>query len=182
MAIYTKRGDKGETSLYNKESSQKIRISKDSLTVHSIGSIDELNSVLGISASLEKDNVRKKFIQKIQSDLFTIGAILAGANKRFSASKVKYLEKKIDYLEGKLPVLGHFILPGGSILSANFHLARSVSRRAERMVVALSKEEKVNPPILVFLNRLSDLLFMLAREANSREKTAETSWPPKVLK
>lgn len=182
MAIYTKRGDRGETSLYDKASSQKIRISKDSLRINAIGSVDELNSVLGLYSSFESDKASKKYIQRIQGDLFTIGAILAGANKRFSAAKVKYLEKKIDNLEGKLPVLAHFILPGGTTAASYLHLARSVSRRAERVIVSLSKQEAVNPSILVFINRLSDLLFMLAREANAKEKTAETSWPSKVLK
>lgn len=182
MSIYTKRGDKGETSLYDKNSSQKNRVSKDSSRIRAIGSIDELNSLLGVCVALESNIRGKKFLQKIQSDLFVIGAILAGADKRFSSSKVRYLERRIDSLEGKLPVLSHFILPGGGFLAANLHLARSVARRAERSIVALSKKERVKPPILVFINRTSDLLFMLAREANAKERTAETTWTSKVLK
>ncbi len=180
MAIYTKRGDRGETSLYDKASTQKIRISKDSLRINAIGSVDELNSYLGTIAVKVQDAGFK--IQDIQADLFRMGAILAGANLRFSNVKTKKLEKEIDRLEGSLPVIRNFILPGGTEIAAGLHFARSLTRRAERAIVALNKQEQVNPAILVYINRLSDFLYIKAREINHKEGKTETTWSSKVLK
>lgn len=167
MAIYTKRGDKGETSLYDKESSQKIRIAKDSLRINAIGAVDELNSYLGIVGA---------GFENIQADLFRVGAILAGAPLRFSPAKTKKLERQIDKLEGSLPVVKNFLLPGGTALAGQLYFARALARRAERQVVALNNQEPVHPGILVYLNRLSDFLYIKAREANHKAKKAETPW------
>lgn len=167
MAIYTKRGDKGETSLYDSTSRQNIRVSKDSRRINAIGAIDELNSYLGMTSA---------DLKEIQRDLFTIGSILAGAKLRFGKAKTKKLEKTIDKLEGKLPVLKNFILPGGSRLAAHLQYARALTRRAERQVVALSEVDKIKPEVLIYLNRLSDYLFMLARKANFDAEVKEEVW------
>ncbi len=174
MAIYTKRGDRGETSLYDKNSRQNIRVSKNSLRIEAIGAIDEANSFLGIISS--RDANLGKEIKEVQRNLFTIGGVLAGANLRFSKTKTKKLEKKIDKLEGELPVLKNFILPGGSEISSHLLYARTIVRRAEREVVALDKKEKVSPQILSYLNRLSDYVFMLGRLVNALSGIKEETW------
>ena len=115
-------------------------------------------------------------VKEIQKDLFVIGSILAGSELKFFRSKTKKLEKTIDKLEGELPVLKNFIIPGGSKDSAYFQYARALARRAERRVVALSKVERVKPQILSYLNRLSDYLFILARYANFGEGIKEEVW------
>ena len=166
MAIYTKRGDRGETSLYDPRNSQYIRISKDSLKIAAIGATDELNSFLGIIGNLS-------FIQK---DLFTINSILAGAHLRFPTSKTKKLERQLDKFEGSLPVLKNFIIYGGGKEGSFLFFARALSRRCERAVVKLSKFEEIKPEILTYLNRLSDFLFMLARDSNYKEGIKEEVW------
>ncbi|MBI3443498.1 cob(I)yrinic acid a,c-diamide adenosyltransferase [Candidatus Woesebacteria bacterium] len=172
MAIYTKRGDKGKTSLYDKANRQDVRVDKDSTRVKAIGAIDELNSFLGICLSFNG----YKSLKDIQKDLFTIGSILAGAKLRFSKTKTIKLEREIDKLEGRLPVLKNFILPGGSPLSSHLQYARALARRTERRVVVLSKEDKTKPQILSYLNRLSDFLFMLARKSNFDWGIKEEAW------
>lgn len=169
MAIYTKKGDRGETSLFGK----KDRVSKDSLRVCTMGAIDEANSFLGITLS---ENPELKELKKIQKDLFSIGAILAGAHLRFPKTKTKRMEKRIDGIEGKLPALKNFILPGGTKTSANLFFARTLVRRAERKLVSLNKKDPLKPEILVFINRLSDYLFILAREVNYEEGIKEEVW------
>lgn len=176
MAIYTKRGDKGKTSLLDENNTQRKRVSKDSLKINAVGAIDELNSSLGIAASFCKEQKTGKLIEDVQKDLFKIGSIIAGSKLRFTKTKTKKLERIIDELEGKLPVLKNFILPGGSKFASHLHFSRSLSRKAERKVVALSKKNKLKPQILTYLNRLSDFLFMLAREANHKKGTKETFW------
>ena len=178
MSIYTKFGDKGKTSLYGGKT-----VSKASIRVESYGAIDELNSSLGIVLAFLKDkNLKTKIIQ-IQKDLFEIGFSLASlsTNKDKNLSlylqkRIKEFEKEIDLLTKKLPELENFILPGGSRTGANFHLSRTLARRAERRIVALSEKEKVNKEILIFINRLSDLLFTHARFVNHKEKKKETVW------
>lgn len=170
MAIYTKKGDYGETSLFD----QKVRVSKDSLRIGAIGVVDEINSYLGIISS--HDSGVGKILEGIQKNLFRIGAILAGAKLRLSVSETRKLEKQIDKLEGNLPVLRNFILPGGSRMGAEIHYARTLIRRAERKVVALSNAEKIGPQILTYLNRLSDYLFMLARKVNYEAGVREEIW------
>ena len=194
MAIYTKRGDKGKTSLFDKASAQRDgaslakdlprdeagaesgRVSKDSLEVYALGAIDELNSYLGVIIAVCEDTQLKAQLKEVQRDLFTIGSVLAGANLRFFKTKTKRLERVIDELEGKLPVLKNFVLPGGSKVVAHLQYSRALSRRAEREVVALDQITVVKPQILVYLNRLSDYLFMLARDANYKAGVKEEVW------
>jgi len=176
MAIYTKKGDQGETALYDNESRQNIRVSKHSLRIRAIGTTDELNSFLGVVASISQDSELKKKISEIQRNLLTIGSILAGSKLAFSKTKTKNLERLLDKLEGSLPVLKNFVLPGGSQVAAYLNYARTLARRTEREVVALSKAGGVKPQILTYLNRLSDTLFMLARQINYQEGIKEELW------
>ena len=187
MVIYTKRGDKGKTSLYDKDSAQRDRarlaedgesrrVSKDSLRIRAIGALDELNSYLGVViASSQNPNLIGK-LKDVQRNLFTIGSILAGSKLRFFKTKTRELEKEIDELEGELPVLKNFILPGGAIPAAHLQYARTLCRRAERAVVSLSKKDPVKPQILTYLNRLSDYLFMKARSVNHKLDIFEETW------
>lgn len=175
MAIYTKRGDKGETSLYDSANAQNIRISKASAKINAIGSVDELNSFLGyIGSKADKDTLKK--IQHIQVSLFTIGSILAKAKLRFNVSKTLKLEKEIDEMEQKLPVLKNFILVGGNEVAAGLQFARSLTRRAERALAAVNEIDPIKPEILTFVNRLSDYLFILARSINFKLQITEPSW------
>ena len=173
MSIYTKFGDKGTTSLVGGGT-----ISKSHARVEAYGDVDELNSVLGIVVSFsEKKNVTDS-LQKIQKDLFIIGAELASKTpkKTISPARVGEIEKEIDGLESELPPLGNFILPGGSKTASLLHHARTVCRRAERKVVSLSEKEKINPDLIIYLNRVGDLLFILARYVNYKKKIDETLW------
>jgi len=183
MSIYTRFGDKGKTSLYGGKT-----VSKGSLRVDAYGSLDELNSAIGVALTEINELPIKKELLVIQNDLFEIGASLASSieNKKFEGyldKRVKDFEKQIDSLSKKLPELKNFILPGGSKGSSFLHLARTVCRRAERRVTELSekdlpagRQEKVLPEILVYINRLSDLLFTFARFINYKEKKKETIW------
>jgi cob(I)alamin adenosyltransferase len=169
MAIYTKKGDRGETSLFKGS-----RVPKNSLRIRVIGAIDEVNSYLGviISESLEI----KKEISEIQRNLFTIGSILAGAPLRFPKVKTKKLERELDRLEGTLPVLKNFILPSGEKVAAKLFFARTLVRRAEREVALLNSKEPLKPEILVYINRLSDYLFMVGRRENFKKGIKEEVW------
>lgn len=179
MAIYTKKGDRGTTVLYDKKARQNIRTAKDSLKIRAIGAVDEANSYLGLCLSLSKEKKLSKLLSQIQENLFKVGAVLAGVSLRFSASKTRILEKETDRIEKSLPVLKNFILPGGSTLSANLHITRTIVRRAEREIVALGEVERVKPEILTYLNRLSDLLFMLARKVNYESGLKDKIWKRK---
>jgi cob(I)alamin adenosyltransferase len=172
MSIYTKRGDKGETSLFTKG----VRVSKDSLRISAIGAVDELNSFLGVARSLSEDKGLDRKLKVIQSDMLTAGSVLGGSKLKFYNSKTKKLEKEIDELEKKLPKLTNFIIPGGTKTASLLHFARTLSRKAEREVVALSRIEEVKPQIMVYLNRLSDYLFMLARNENFKKGSPEEKW------
>jgi len=176
MVIYTKRGDKGETSLFDKDASQRTRVSKGDLKVEALGAIDELNSFLGIVISHTEDLSLQARLKEVQKDLLTIGSITAGSKLSFSENKTKKLEGIIDELEGKLPVLKNFVLPGGTKTTSFLQYARALARRSERRMVVLSESEKVKPQILTYLNRLSDYLFMLAREANFKAGIKEEVW------
>src|SRR3989344_7153455 len=129
MVIYTKRGDKGETSLYDASSAQRKRVSKNSIRIWAIGSVDELNSYLGVVVSHSSDSKLNKILKGVQRDLLNIGSILAGSNLAFFDSKTKKLEKIIDELEGSLPLLKNFVLPGGTEVAAHVHYARCLARR-----------------------------------------------------
>ena len=177
MKIYTKTGDKGETGLFGSD-----RVSKDSKRIEAYGTVDELNSVLGIVRSLKPPEDVDEILQEIQNDLFTLGADLATPSesnasvRRVMPSGVARLEKHIDDAGAKLKPLKNFILPGGSQVGAMLHFARTVCRRAERRVVKLAKKEQVGEQPVVYLNRLSDLLFVLARYANHLGGAAEQKW------
>jgi cob(I)alamin adenosyltransferase len=171
--VYTRTGDKGLTSLIGGK-----RVSKDSLRVNAYGEIDEINAVLGIVRSQAKDNEIKTIISVIQNDLFIIGADLASPMDilapRIRPDNIKRLERTIDKFLKELDPLREFILPTGSGGGHYLHLARTVSRRAERSIVKLKKEEKINENVLKYINRLSDLLFVMARIENKRAGFEET--------
>jgi cob(I)alamin adenosyltransferase len=176
MAIYTKTGDKGETGLFSSVKTKKIRVSKGSARIEAIGSIDEANTSLGLAASFTVDKKLTEKIIEIQKHLFEVGAILAGAKIDFDKHPVEEMEREIDGMDKVLPKLTHFILPGGGKAGSFLFMARTFVRRAERRVVELSKKEKVSPETVVYLNRLSDYVYTLARFVNFKEKKKEESW------
>ncbi|MGH7369292.1 MAG: cob(I)yrinic acid a,c-diamide adenosyltransferase, partial [Candidatus Methylomirabilaceae bacterium] len=170
MKIYTKMGDRGETGLIGG-----TRVLKSSLRVEAYGEVDELNALLGAAMARVTSNAIKDSLLGVQRDLFAIGAQLADPGGRVEKKaqkaavgeeRVKGLEGIIDKYEATLPPLRSFILPGGVEAGALLHLARTVCRRAERRIVALAQEAPLPPTMLVYMNRLSDLLFVLARAAN----------------
>ncbi len=180
MKIYTKTGDKGDTSLFGGQ-----RVPKDALRIEAYGTIDELNSVLGIVRADNENRTVDGILARVQNTLFQLGADLATPRsskskhiKRIEAKDAQPLEKSIDTMERELKPLKSFILPGGSPVAARIHFARTVCRRAERAVVRLSRNEDIGEEITVFLNRLSDLLFVLARYANHSAGVTETKWKP----
>ncbi|MBI5449301.1 cob(I)yrinic acid a,c-diamide adenosyltransferase [Candidatus Gottesmanbacteria bacterium] len=173
MPIYTRTGDTGSTSLFGGK-----RVLKCEELVDVYGSIDELNSWVGLLASqLNAADVRQ-FLETVQSDLFTVGSSLAGSriDLRVLDQRVKEMEARIDALEKELPPIRNFILPGGNQLGAYIHLARSVCRRVERQTVALAQKNNVDSMIIKYLNRLSDLFFVLARFINKQSETPEIIW------
>ena len=167
MAIYTKTGDKGETKVFDKKTGELTGISKASCKIAAIGAIDELNSFLGAVGDLTE----------IQGDLFTINSILAGSKLRFTKAKTKKLEKQLDKWEGSLPVQKNFIFYGGTPRASQIFYARALCRRAERSLVAFYHQSPItNHEPLVYINRLSDYLFMLARSENFKAKIKEKFW------
>jgi len=183
VKIYTKTGDEGETSLFGG-----MRVPKDDARVRAYGDVDELNATIGFAMALEPHEFEAALLQTIQRDLFTVGAELATpdpakmhkalnrSGAAIGASDVAALEDVIDNHEAKLKPLKNFILPGGTPKAAAFHLARTVCRRAERSVVALSRDEQINRGIIHYLNRLSDLLFVLARAVNQQAGRPDVAW------
>jgi len=178
MKIYTKTGDTGETSLFDNS-----RVRKSDPRVDAYGEVDEVNACLGLARAAGVDADLAAIIEALQRDLFALGARLADPSARIAPrvtkavvneEDVKRLEQTIDRLETELPPLQRFVLPGGSPAGAALHLARTVCRRAERRVVALGSE--VEPILLVYLNRLSDLLFVMARAANRHSGAREAEW------
>ena len=179
MKIYTKTGDRGETSLFDG-----TRVPKNDPRVSAYGDVDELQAAIGVSAAAGMDQELAQMMVTVQRDLFALGARLADPSHRIAPrvtkiivddASVTRLEQWIDSLEAGLPPLRHFILSGGSPGGASLHLARTVCRRAERAVLALGSDA-VEPVVLVYLNRLSDLLFVMARAANHRAGVTETEW------
>ena len=170
-------GDTGKTRMLGS-----AEIDKDSLSVDATGSVDELNSFVGLAAVKIEDRAVLELLHDIQKDLFTIGAELAGSrgrddkNTQLEPSHVVRLEDEIFKLDNDLPPLQNFILPGGSEAASLLHVCRSVSRRAERRVVALKKERIINEDIVRYLNRLSYLFFLLARQTNENQGVDETKW------
>jgi cob(I)alamin adenosyltransferase len=182
MRIYTKTGDAGETGLYGGG-----RVPKDALRVAAYGAVDELNAALGVARALAAgDADLDAVLARLQAECFTLGAELATPQPsgiarpvpRISGAHVAAAEQDIDRLETELPELRHFILPGGAKAGAALHFARTVCRRAERELVRLHHAEPVSAEALQYLNRVSDLLFVMARAANRRAGAAETPWEP----
>lgn len=178
--IYTRTGDDGSTGLFGG-----ARLPKHHIRIEAYGTVDELNSVIGWSMSFVDDVALLEYLQMIQSRLFTIGSNLASDPEKemitpdLTDEDIKSLEESIDMMQGNLPVLKHFILPGGSSSVSAAHLARTVCRRAERRCVALAFESEVDPKIILYLNRLSDYFFVLARWLGHKEGIEEIKWIPR---
>lgn len=178
MKIYTKFGDSGETALFGG-----TRVGKDAPRIEAIGTVDELNAYIGYAQTLIDDADLSELMTRVQNHLFSVGADLAtpsthakAAEFRISEDFTTEMETAIDTLSEELPPLTNFILPGGCTAGAILHIARVVCRRSERCVVCLAREEDVNPEIIRSLNRLSDLLFVLARVVNFRASAPEPIW------
>lgn len=179
MKIYTKTGDDGRTGILGSG-----RLYKDDLRIEAYGTVDELNAALGVARSLGLDEAADSLVGRLQHELFVLGSALADPNPEgpyHSAIQDEHgvaLEQVIDDLETDLPPLTQFILPGGAAPAAQIHLARTVCRRAERRVIALARQpgEAVPSALIVYLNRLSDLLFVLARVVNRRAGVDEIVW------
>lgn len=170
--IYTKTGDKGETGL-----SGGIRVRKDCSEIQAIGDVDELNSAIGMVLAYNMPNELKAILLTIQHQLFNLGAELNSAEFNLILEEmITQLEEHLDHYNANLSPLKNFILPGGGHASATCHLARSVCRRAERSVVALSQKKDINPNLQVYLNRLSDFLFVVSRVLSRHAKQKETIW------
>ena len=179
MKIYTKTGDRGETRLFDG-----TRVAKTDVRVEAYGNVDELNSTLGLAVSLSDDDEIRGVLYDIQKQLLSLGAQLADPGfdgrkwdkPRLSAAWVRSMEELIDRFEAELPPLKEFILSGGGQPGATLHLGRTVCRRAERGVVLLNAAHELDPILIEYLNRLSDLLFVMARVANHREGMEEIRW------
>ena len=188
MKIYTKTGDTGTTALFGG-----TRVPKDHIRIESYGTVDELNSHIGLIRDQEFNAHYKNILIEIQDRLFTVGAILAtppekevlkNGQKRLQnlgiiESDIELLEKEIDTMEDSLPQMTHFVLPGGHTTVSYCHIARCVCRRAERLVVLLNDSEKVDESIVTYLNRLSDYLFVLARMLSKETDAEEIPWKPR---
>lgn len=187
MKIYTKTGDKGTTALYGG-----TRVKKYNLRIDSYGTVDELNSYIGLIKDQEISDTVKEVLLRIQNELFTLGAMLAtppeketlkSGKERLNIPKVNensitFLENEIDKMDEVLPQMTHFILPGGHQAVSFCHVARCVCRRAERLCAELNDEENINSDILKYLNRLSDFLFTLARKLSKDLSVEEIKWIP----
>ena len=187
MKIYTKTGDKGTTALFGG-----TRVKKYNLRIESYGTVDELNSYIGLIKDQKISNSIKKSLLRIQNELFTLGAMLAtppeketlkSGKERLNIPKVdensiQFLENEIDKMDAELPQMTHFILPGGHQVVSFCHVARCVCRRAERLCVELNDQEAIQNDILKYLNRLSDYLFTLARKLSKDLSVEEIKWIP----
>ncbi len=176
MKAYTGTGDRGETSLYGG-----TRVGKENPRVEAYGAVDELNSQIGVVRALVKKGRTDEILHNVQRDLFTLGGDLASELAtakipRIEKSHVANLERILERVHGELKPLRRFILPAGGLVGAELHVARSVCRRAERRVVALARVESISPEAVPYLNRLSSLLFDLARLANKKDRVVEEEW------
>lgn len=182
MKIYTKTGDKGTTALFGGK-----RVSKGDLRIETYGTVDELNSYMGLLRDQEVNSNRKNILVEIQDRLFTIGSILAtepGNTKvkipALIESDIQQLEEQIDAMESTLEPMKSFVLPGGHPSVSFGHITRTVCRRAERLVIRLDEVEKVDSIVIRYLNRLSDYLFVLCRKMTKDLGAEETPWQPKM--
>lgn len=182
MKIYTKTGDQGSTSLFGGK-----RVSKADLRIDTYGTVDELNSWVGVLRDQSVNQSRKEILVEIQDRLFTIGSILATEPENtkvkipsLAENDIELLENKMDEMDAILPPMRFFVLPGGHTSVSFGHVARTVCRRAERLVIALSQSEKVDPLVIKYMNRLSDYLFMLCRTMAHELKAEETPWRPRM--
>lgn len=182
MKIYTKTGDKGTTALFGGK-----RVSKADLRIDTYGTVDELNSYIGLVRDQPVNQIRKKILVEIQDRLFTVGSILAtepGNTKvkipALHPDDVTFLEKEIDAMDASLPPMKFFVLPGGHQSVSFCHVARTVCRRAERLTIALNTHEVVDPLVIQYLNRLSDYLFMLSRKMSAELNAEEMPWKPRM--
>ena len=190
MKIYTKTGDKGKTSLFGG-----TRVPKYDLRIEAYGTVDELNSYIGLIRDQKIDSHTTDILLKIQNELFTLGSMLAtppekeilkSGKERLNINKVSdksitLLEQEIDLMNEALPQMTHFILPGGHTTVSFCHITRCICRRAERITTQLSDESTINPKILVYLNRLSDYLFVLARKLTVDNQAQEIPWIPEKI-
>jgi cob(I)alamin adenosyltransferase len=188
MKIYTKTGDKGSTSLFGG-----TRVPKDHIRIESYGTVDELNSYIGLIRDQDMNTHYKEILIEIQDRLFTVGAILATPedktvlkngttrlqNLGIIATDIELLENEIDAMETELPQMTHFVLPGGHPTVSHCHIARCICRRGERLTVHLSHNEAVPEIVISYLNRLSDYLFVLARKLSHDLKAEEVKWIPR---
>lgn len=180
MKIYTKKGDSGNTSLFGGQ-----RVSKSTERIEVYGTVDELNSFVGLAASYNLSEKGTEYLRKVQELLLVLGADLATPPSsetriaRIAESDIEFLEDAIDEMEEDLETLKNFILPGGAQSGATLHVARTVCRRAERAAVACKKTDEISDETLKFLNRLSDFLFVIARYENKHQGIREETWQPK---
>jgi len=182
MKIYTKTGDQGTTALFGGK-----RVSKADLRIDTYGTVDELNSWVGLLRDQPVNSGRKDILLTVQDRLFTIGSILAtepGNSKvkipLLAEEDIVFLEKQIDALDAELPPMRSFVLPGGHPSVSFGHVSRTVCRRAERLVIRLHESEPIEPMVIKYLNRLSDYLFVLARKMSHELKAEESPWKPKM--
>lgn len=176
VKIYTKTGDDGSTGLIGGK-----RVSKSNPRIIAYGAIDEVNSALGIALSSLHDKDIHELLEKIQNDLFVLGADLANDNlqnntNRITENMIKFLENHIDKLESELSQITYFILPGGDLVASQIHMARAISRRAETQIISLAENEQINKLCQIYINRLSDLLFVIARVINKRKMISDIAW------
>jgi len=184
MKIYTKTGDKATTALFTGK-----RVSKHHIRIESYGTIDELNSFLGLIRDQKIDTNSRQVLTTIQNKLFTVGAILATEPKkdnrlkipRIDSEDIEFLENEMDKMNESLPEMTHFILPGGHVTVSYCHISRTVCRRAERMISYLHENEPVPDNVLAYINRLSDYLFVLARKLSKDLQAEEVKWIPEKL-
>ncbi len=178
MKIYTKTGDDGSTSLQGGK-----RVIKSNIRIKAYGAVDEINASIGLILSSKFDAEVEKVLKKIQNDLFVVGSDLSNSDlvhkeNRVTVEMVENIEKNIDRLEKELSPITNFILPGGNQVSARIHLSRAITRRAETQVISLDEKEKVNEECKKYLNRLSDLLFVMARYVNKKNGLEDIIWKP----